>query len=103
MARNGSVYENPASHDAREAERHAMVKKRDRERHDREVRERPQLIESLRDRCEWLEMRACIVEQFLAATEQLLTEKVEELAFADDLLEAVLAENRRPVELRRVA
>lgn len=103
MTRNGSVYESPESTEAREAERDAALKAEGRDRREREVRERPALIARLRDRCEQLETRAYLAEECLAAATQLLDEKVEELAFADDLLEAVLAENRRPVELRRVA
>jgi hypothetical protein len=102
QAPNGDLYEHPDAAEAREAERAAAHKALDRERHDREVRQRPQVIDALHARCEQLEVRAFLAEEAFAAAVQLLAEKQEELEFEQGILEAVLAEHR-PVELRRVA
>jgi hypothetical protein len=102
QAPNGDLYEHPDAAEAREAERAVAHKASDRERRDREVRRRPLVIDALQERCEQLEVRAFVAEEAFAAAAQLLTEKQEELEFAEGILEAVLAEHR-PVELRRVA
>jgi hypothetical protein len=103
QAPNGDLYESLEAAEAREAERAVAHKALDRERHDREVRQRSQVIDRLHARCEQLEVRAFLAEEAFAAAAQLLTEKQEELELEQGILEAVLAEHRPPVELRRVA
>lgn len=83
-----------AEWDAWEAERNAANRATGKAHHDANVRRYPQLIDELRDRVQTLELQAFLLRELIASYELLLREAREQHAFAEDLLEAVLAEHR---------
>jgi predicted metal-dependent hydrolase len=93
----------PGTYAVWEDERLAGAKVRDLERREREVRDRPRVIELLTERCAQLEARAFFLEEAFAAAARLLAEKQEDLDLERSVLAAVLAEHRPTGELRRVA
>lgn len=99
QAPNGDVYEAPDV----DAGRIAANRARAQREHDRKVRDRPVVIEELRDRCERLEDRAYMRLVALEAATQLLEEQREQVVFLEGLVASLLVGARPSVRHLREA